>query len=325
MDKDPQILNLAIAGDIGISVVVPLYCSRGIIFALFDRISKQLSQITDDWEIILVDDCSLDGTWNAACDLNNLDSRVKCIRLARNHGQQHSTLCGLRYASKSFVITIDDDLQCFPEDIPLFIEKLKSGSRVVIGRIKTGRKKHKWWRNLASYVNNGLAGKIIGKPKTIWLSSFRGMTLDVVKKIIGYKGAHPHIAALLFKLVPIDLICNVDIRHAQRLDGTSSTYSLPKLVKTISYLVINHSYVPLRYMVLWGIFLSSLAMAYALWVALRVLIGDYSLPGWASLAILVSFLSGNVLLALGILGEYVGRLVEEASSIEQFSVFEERL
>jgi hypothetical protein len=82
---------------------------------------------------------------------------------------------------------------------------------------------------------------------------------------------------------------------------------------------------PLRFMVVWGVTISLLSMAYALWVAGRALIGDYSLPGWASLAVLVSFLSGNILLALGILGEYLGRLVEEASNIEQFSVFEQRL
>ena len=82
---------------------------------------------------------------------------------------------------------------------------------------------------------------------------------------------------------------------------------------------------PLRFIVAWGITISLLSMAYAIWVAGRAMMGDYSLPGWASLAVLVSFLSGNILLALGILGEYLGRLVEEASSIEQFSVFEERL
>jgi hypothetical protein len=222
-------------------------------------------------------------------------------------------------------MTIDDDLQCFPEDIPLFIEKLFDGNRVVIGKISANEKKHNWVRNLTSFVNQYLAGKIIGKPKAIRLSSFRAMTLEVAKKLVNYKGAHPHIAAMIFNLVPHSLICNVNIRHAQRVDGKSSTYSLSKLVKTLSYLVINHSYMPLRFMVGWGIAISLLSMTYAMWVAGRTLIGDHSVPGWTSLAVLVSFLSGNILFALGILGEYIGRLVEEASNIEQFSVFEERL
>jgi glycosyltransferase involved in cell wall biosynthesis len=309
----------------GISVVVPVYKSGDILLKFHERLTAQLALLTEDWELILVDDCSPDDTWSKASELHFFDARVKCVRLARNHGQQHATLCGLGYASKSFVITIDDDLQCFPEDIPLFIEKLKSGSRVVIGKISAGSKQHRWWRNIASTINHRLVARIIGKPKKLGLSSFRAMTLDVAKRLSNYKGAHPHIAAMIFRLVPHTLICNVDIRHASREDGKPTSYSLRKLVKTLSYLIINHSYMPLRLMVGWGIIISLLSIAYAIWVGSRTLMGDYSLPGWASLAVLVSFLSGNILLALGILGEYLGRLVEEASSVGQFSVFEERL
>lgn len=311
--------------NISISLVVPVFASEGVLSAFYGRSSKVLDGLTDDWELILVDDASPDDTWKVSCELNKVDSRVKCIRLARNHGQQHATLCGLSYASKSCVITIDDDLQCYPEDISLFIDQLRAGKSVVIGKINKDEKQHHWWRNIGSRVNQQLAGRIIGKPKSFALSSFRAMTLEVARKLTAYKGAHPHIAAMLFKSVPHALICNVDIRHARREDGKPSSYSLPKLVKTLSYLVINHSYLPLRFMVGWGVTISMLSMAYALWVIVRALLGDYSFPGWASLAVLVSFLSGNILLALGILGEYLGRLVEEASNIEQFSIFEERL
>jgi glycosyltransferase involved in cell wall biosynthesis len=325
MTIDAHVFSPNFSDKFGISVVVPLYCSQNSLLEFYERTSAQLSQLTDDWELILVDDCSSDNTWSAAYELHNLDCRVKCIRLARNHGQQHATLCGLGYVQKSFAITIDDDLQCFPEDIPAFIEKLLAGSHVVIGKIASGYKKHHLVRNFASNLNQYLAGRIIGKPKTIRLSSFRAMTLEVAKRLTNYKGAHPHIAAMLFKLVPHALICNVDVRHAHRFDGKSSTYSLRKLIKTLSYLVINHSYIPLRIMVSWGAVISLISLTYSLWVAGRAVMGDYSVPGWTSLAVLVSFLSGNILLALGILGEYLGRLVEESSNIEQFSVFEEQL
>jgi len=308
-----------------ISVVVPVYRSAGSLRAFYDRAAAQLDALTDDWEMILVDDASPDDTWRIAGELNAADGRVKCVRFARNHGQQHATLCGLGYASKAYVFTIDDDLQCYPEDMPLFVEQLEAGKCAVIGRIDRVEKQHHWWRNVGSRVNQHLAGKIIGKPRELRLSSFRAMTLAVARRLTAYKGAHPHIAAMLFKTVPHALICNVDIRHAPREDGKPTSYSLRKLVKILSYLIINHSYMPLRFMVGWGMTISLLSMAYALWVAGRALMGDYSLPGWASLAVLVSFLSGNILLALGILGEYLGRLVEEASNIEQFSVFEERL
>lgn len=308
-----------------ISVVVPVFASADALPIFYKRLGAQLDALTDNWELILVDDASPDDTWNIACELHSSDPRVKCVRFARNHGQQHATLCGMNYATKDYVFTIDDDLQCYPEDMPLFIEQLDAGKCVVIGRIDRLEKQHHWWRNVGSRVNQHLAGRIIGKPRSLSLSSFRAMTLDVARKLTVYKGAHPHIAAMLFKSVPHALICNVDIRHAPRGDGKPSSYSLSKLVKILSYLVINHSYMPLRFMVGWGMTISLLSMTYALWVAARALLGDYSLPGWASLSVLVSFLSGNILLALGILGEYLGRLVEEASNIQQFSVFEERL
>ena len=309
----------------GISVVVPVYRSKDTLHIFHERISRQLDALTDDWELILVDDASPDDTWITACELHEKDGRVRCIRLARNFGQQHATLCGLSYASKGYVFTIDDDLQCFPEDLPLFTEQLDAGKRVVIGKIDAGEKQHHWWRNIGSRVNLPLAGKIIGKPKAMGLSSFRAMTLDVARKLTAYKGAHPHIAAMLFKSVPHSLICNVPIRHASRLDGQKTTYSVAKLIKTLSYLVINHSYLPLRFMIGWGVVISLLSIAYAVWVIVQSIFAEHSAPGWASLAVLVSFLSGNILLALGVLGEYLGRLVEEASNVEQFSVFEEKL
>ncbi len=308
-----------------LTVVVPVYQSADSLPSFYERCSKQLNTVADDWEIILVDDASTDSSWEVSCKLRAQDPRIKCIRLSHNHGQQHATLCGLGYASKDYVLTLDDDLQCYPEDIPLFIDKLNHGSQVVIGKISKARKQHYWWRNFGSRVNHYLAGHIIGKPKSIGLSSYRAMTLDVAKKLVSYKGAHPHIAAMLFKSVPHSLINNVAIRHTSRNDGKPTSYSLPKLIKTLSYLIINHSYLPLRLMIGWGITISLFSMAYAIWIIVRVFFVDSSMPGWASLAVLVSFLSGNILLALGILGEYLGRLVEEASNIQQFSVFDERM
>jgi glycosyltransferase involved in cell wall biosynthesis len=292
---------------------------------LYERCSTQLDAIGADWEIIFVDDASPDKSWESLCTLHEIYPKVKVIQLAFNHGQQHATLCGLGYASKDFIITIDDDLQCFPEDIPLFIDKLQSGKQVVIGSIVNSNKQHLWWRNLGSRINQWLAGKVIGKPTAIGLSSFRAMTQVVAQRLTQYKGAHPHIAALIFKSVPHKYIVNVPIRHAPRLDGIHSSYSFPKLVKTLSYLLINNSYMPLRFIIGWGFFISFLSFSYALFVFAQVVFSDYAVPGWASLAVLISFLCGNILLALGVLGEYLGRLVEEASRINQFSVFDERL
>lgn len=306
-----------------ITVVVPVFNSKRSLRDFYKRCSDVLNTISSDWEIVMVDDASSDESWMVLGEIRELDQRVRAIRLAHNHGQQHATLCGLGYAKKDYVITIDDDLQCFPEDIPLFIDQLKAGKEAIIGRIARDGKQHSWWRNFASGINQQFAGKIIGKPKDLSLSSYRAMTKRVAERLVAYKGAHPHIAALLFKSVPVSCIGNVDIRHATRGDGGATSYSLPKLVKTFSYLLINHSYLPLRFMIGWGVAISLVSLAFALWVMLQGIFFGYATSGWASLAVLISFLSGNILLALGVVGEYLGRLVEEASSITQFSVFEE--
>lgn len=308
-----------------LSLVVPVYRSSASLVDFFSRSQKCLDALSNDWEIIFVDDSSPDDSWSALVAIKERHPNVKVVRLAHNHGQQHATLCGLGYVTKDYVITIDDDLQCFPEDISLFFDALQAGKEVVIGRISTQDKKHSWWRNIGSRVNQWLAGKIIGKPDNLSLSSYRGMTRRVAEKLIAYKGVHPHIAALIFKSVPTECISNVNIRHAARGDGLAGTYSFFKLVKTLSYLLINHSYLPLRFMVVWGVTISIGSLLFALVVGVEALFAEHSSPGWASLAVLVSFLSGNILLALGVVGEYLGRLVEEASSITQFSIFDERI
>lgn len=314
-----------VSSPVDVSIVVPVYRSAPILPRLYERIRQVLDHPPGRWELILVDDASPDESFSAMQELRRNDPRVRIVQFARNHGQQHATLCGLNYARGQYVITLDDDLQCAPEDIPGFVAQLQAGMHVVIGRISRGDKKHAWWRNLGSNLNRYLAGKILGKPPGLSLSSYRGFSRYAVDKLTAYKGVHLHIAAMFLKAVPHRYITNVDISHGQRADGGASTYSLPKLIKTLSYLLVNHSYLPLRFMIVWGVLLSCGSFLFAIMVAVKTLFFGHPTAGWASLAMLVSFLSGNILLALGIVGEYMARLVESASAVEQFTVFREEV
>lgn len=313
------------SSQIDVSVVVPVYRSASLLPQLYDRLCPVLDTLSPHWEVVLVDDASPDESFLVMQKLRVHDKRVRIIQLARNHGQQHATLCGLNYARGRYVITLDDDLQCPPEELPKFVACLCEGAHVVIGRISKGEKKHQWWRNLGSMLNQYLAGRILGKPKDLYLSSYRGFSRYAVDKLIAYKGAHPHIAALYLKALPSRHIINVDVAHEPRADGRSSTYSMAKLIKTASYLLVNHSYLPLRFMIGWGVVLSVASLVFALWVALRALLFGHTVAGWSSLAVLIAFFSGNILLSLGIVGEYLGRLVEEASTVEQFTIFQEEV
>lgn len=305
-----------------ISVVVPVFRSAALLPSLVQRLKGALDAEARPWEIILIDDASPDESYAVMRQLRAAEPRVRIVQFARNHGQQHATLCGLNYARGGEVVTIDDDLQSSPEEISTLLEKLRDGHAAVIGRISA--KRHGWWRNLGSRANQYLAGRILGKPRGLYLSSFRALSRQAVDRIVRYKGAHPHISALLLKSVPAAAIANVDVSHAARTIG-GSTYSLRKLVKTASFLLINHSYIPLRFMVGWGLVLSFLSLLFAGFVVVRVLFFEQSLPGWPSLSVLIAFLSGNILMALGIVGEYLGRLVEEYSVTDQFAIHREEV
>ena len=305
-----------------ISVVVPVFRSAPLLPSLLQRLKAALDAEGRPWEIVLVDDASPDGSYEVLRQLRSSDSRLRIVQLARNHGQQHATLCGLNYARGSEVVTLDDDLQNPPEEIHALLERLRQGHAAVIGRITD--KRHGWWRNAGSRAHQYFAERIIGKPPGLYLSSFRALSRAAVDRIVRYKGAHPHISALLLKAVPAGAIVNVDVGHAPRPVG-ASTYSLRKLLKTASFLLINHSYIPLRFMIGWGFTLSLVSVLFAGYVVIRVLFFDQALPGWPSLSVLVSFLCGNILMALGVVGEYLGRLVEEQSLSEQFAVHREEV
>jgi undecaprenyl-phosphate 4-deoxy-4-formamido-L-arabinose transferase len=305
-----------------ISVVVPVYRSARLLASLVERLKSVLEREGRPWEVILVDDASPDDSFAVMRQLRSSDARVRIVQLARNHGQQHATLCGLNYARGAEIVTLDDDLQNPPEEIRPLLAKLREGYEAVIGRI--AHKRHGWWRNAGSCAHQYLAERIIGKPRSLYLSSFRALSRSAVDRLVRYKGAHPHISALLLKSVPAATITNVEVTHAARALG-GSTYSLRKLLKTASFLLINHSYIPLRFMVVWGFGLSMLSLVFAAFVVARVLFYGHAVQGWPSLAVLVAFLSGNVLMALGIVGEYLGRLVEEHSVSEQFAVHREEV
>lgn len=306
-----------------ISVIVPVYRSGKTIDELYRRLSTVLSPRANEWEVIFVDDSSPDDVWDKIRNLRTKDPHVRGVKLAFNHGQQRATLCGIQYARYQTIVTIDDDLQCRPEDIPNLVSALEEGAYAVFARFKKGDRKQAGWRMAGSRLNQFFAGKILGKPDWLQISSFRAFRSEVAKKMLLYKGVHPHISALILRTTPISRVRNVEVEHHRRADGGRSNYSLFKLLQTLSLLLVNHSYIPLRFLSWWGALVSVASLFYAVSVLARTVMYGSAQQGWPSTIVLVSFLSGNILLALGIIGEYVGRLVEQSSMVEQFTVFEE--
>lgn len=306
-----------------VSLVVPVYMNAAGLKEFYRRVSKVMDAQPGSWEMVMVDDGSTDGSYAVLQGLRAADPRVKLIQFGHNHGQHHAILCGLQHSRGRMVITLDDDLQNPPEEIPRFLAALGQGHHIVIGKI-VSEKKHSWFRNLGSRTVQMLTSTILGKPRHLTLSSYRGLSREAVDAISAYKGVHPYLPALILGCVPTAAIANIPVRHDPRYSG-QSTYSLRKLFKLASYLLINHSVIPLRFMVYWGTIMSVGSLVYAVYVITLVILGHGGIAGWASLAVLISFFSGNILLALGVLGEYIGRLVQQSDANIQFYIFRKEL
>jgi len=218
------------------------------------------------------------------------------------------------------VVTLDDDLQNPPEEIPAFLAKLGEGYDLVIGRISS-QKQHGLWRNVSSGFMQRLVGIVLGKPRHLSLSSYRAMSRRGATALGTYRGVQTYLPALFFSLIPPERICNIDVGHEERRHG-SSTYTLRKLLKLSSYLLINHSSIPLRMTSALGLVTSVVSLVVACGLVGNALLFGTAVKGWTSLAVLVTLVGGLILMSLGIVGEYIGRLLVESSAPEQFPVFE---
>lgn len=208
-----------------ISVVIPVYNAAVSLGELSHRLSTTLSKITDDFEIVMVDDCSRDKSYQQILELHKKDHRIKGIKLAENFGQQNALFCGFNYVKGDYVVTLDDDLQHSPEDIVKLYELIKQGYEVVYG-ISEDRK-YSLYRNIGSKMTNFLFNLITSKRSNIRVSSFRIIKRGLIDKIIGHKTAFVYISAIILQYT--DKIANIRVSHHNRRYGKSN-YNFIKLL-----------------------------------------------------------------------------------------------
>jgi glycosyltransferase involved in cell wall biosynthesis len=294
------------------SVIVPVYNSEKTLEELVKRTCSVFTRLqTKQYEIILVDDHSKDSSWNAMQRIHKKNPCVKIIKLSRNFGQHNATLCGMNYATGDVVITIDDDLQHRPEDIPKLLESLNGGLDVVMACYDT--KKHGLVRNLFTNINTRLVRYLFNAPKDLVTTSFRAIRKRKIDDIIQVKTSYPYITALIFFTTPANKIGNTIITHENRKIGKSGYYFL-KLLKLWSNLIINYSTIPLVVCGTFGIIISFGSFIYAFWIILQKLLNpDYGLIGWNSIMVATAFLGGSILIAISIVGEYLRRILAEVS------------
>lgn len=299
-----------------VSVVIPCYNSEESISEVVTLTKSEIEKLGYDYEFILVNDYSKDRTYEVISSICKNDKKVKGICLSRNFGQHNAIIAGLNYITGDYVLAMDDDLQTHPSQIYKLFEKLNEGYDIVYGVYKD--KKHSPFRNFGSWFARFTASLMVSIPKDIRFSSFWIAKSYVTKEMIKYKGPYPDMLSLILRTTKN--IGNVEVKHYERVYGHSN-YTLKALLKLWSS-AVNLSIVPLRFATILGLIFSAIGGLSAIYIIIRKLLIPSIPVGWTSVMVGVLFFSGIILLFLGVIGEYLGRLFMSINGYPQYIIKE---
>lgn len=286
-----------------LSVVIPVFNAEQSLEKLHTQLRPAMNAISENFEIILVDDGSRDHSWNIIKRLQKADNHVQGIRLSRNFGQHNALLCGIRAAQFETTITMDDDLQNPVSEIPKLLGKLDEGFDVVYGT--PAKQQHGFLRNVASTLTKLALQKVMGADTATKVSAFRAFKTPLREGFERYNSPDVSIDVLL--TWSASKFSAIQVEHAPRELGESN-YSLGKLVSHAFNLVTGFSTLPLQITSLIGFLFMFFGVGILFWVVGRYLIFGSSVPGFSFLASIIAIFSGVQLFALGIFGEYLARI-----------------
>ncbi|NLG02817.1 MAG: glycosyltransferase family 2 protein [Clostridia bacterium] len=301
------------------SVVIPVYNSGDWMEELITQIKQVMVTFEKPYEIILINDASpKQNTWFQLKKVQEKHQEVKIINLQYNAGQLNALLCGLREAKGDYIITMDDDFQHAPSEIPKLVNAMmEKQCDCVIGNY--AHKEHNLFRVLGSKFANLLSEKIHGKPKGITSNSFRIMTHTLAKALAQYTGKKPQIGPMIFSITKdIDAVI---IEHRERTYGRSG-YTVKRLISETFNIIINSSTWPLNAVSALGILSASVSFLIAFWYLIMYCMHQIKVPGFAAQILVTTFFSGVILLSIGILGKYIGKIVQEMVGFPSYMIRE---
>ncbi len=296
-----------------LSVVIPVYQSESILSKLAEKLGQTLPALFgDSFEVILVNDCSPDRSREVLLDLARERSWWKVVNLRKNAGQHNAIMAGLRVARGRQIITMDDDLQHNPDDIPQLLAALDGGYDVCYAGFHS--KQHALWKKIGSAFNDRVAVYLLGKPPGLYLSPFRAMISGIRDELIKFTGPNVYLDGLI--LANTTRITSIKIDHHARADGQSG-YSLRKSVSLWLKMATSFSVFPLRLASLTGMAVSVLGFLLAIAFVVQRFTVNAMPVGWASLMVCALIIGGIQLLALGVIGEYLGRALRHINATPQ--------
>ena len=301
-----------------LSFVIPCYRSQQTIEAVVEEIKRKMDTLKEySWELVLVNDCSPDDTISVIKGIAEKNSNVTVIDFARNFGQHSALMAGLRQTKGDYVVCLDDDGQTPADQVDRLLTALDNGADVAYA--KYDHKKHSAFRNFGSHVNEMMARFMLGKPKTLQVSSYFVAKRYIVNDMIRYENSYPYVIGLVLRST--NNIVNVDVDHRAREIG-SSGYTLKKLLDLWMNGFTSFSVKPLRIATVIGIIAAIAGFVYGIVIIIQHFILPDRVQGFASLAAILVFFGGMIMIMLGLLGEYVGRIYISLNNSPQYVIKE---
>jgi glycosyltransferase involved in cell wall biosynthesis len=299
-----------------ISIVIPVYNSESSLEQLHQQIAEAMQSI--DYELILVNDKSKDRSWEKIVSLSKINKKIKGISLKKNVGQDNAILAGLGKTEGEYVVIMDDDLQHMPADILKIYEKCKDGFDICYALFPDI--KQSLWKKIGSKLNGYIAELILKKPKGLYLSPFKIMRSDLAKEIIQYRGSFPYIDGIILTLT--SNVAQIELTHHKRPKGKSN-YNLVRSVSVFLKHITGYSLYPLRIASIIGIAAASLSFLLGIWFIVDYFINETHVEGWLTIVLLLVFFNGLILMCIGMIGEYIGRIYMTVTAKPQYVIDKE--
>lgn len=301
-----------------VSFVIPCYRSEKTLEHVVEEIRDKMKSLAEySYEIILVNDCSPDGTLAVIRRLCEADDRIKGISFSRNFGQHSALMAGLRQSTGDYAVCLDDDGQTPANEVDKLLSKLEEGFDAVYAQYK--HKHHSTFRNLGSKVNELMTRMMLDKPRELYVSSYFAVRRFVVGDMIRYENSYPYVIGLVLRATKN--ITNVTVQHRDREEG-SSGYTLRKLLDLWFNGFTAFSVKPLRIATTVGVLSASVGFLYGIYTIIKRFVNPAVPMGFSALMAALVFFGGMIMIMLGLIGEYIGRIYISMNNSPQYVIRE---
>lgn len=286
-----------------ISIVIPVYNSSDVLKKLMSEIFNELDAANIKFETIFINDASEDKSLKSLEEIYSNYKNITIVNLKKNAGQDNAIMAGLKHVSGELILIMDDDLQHHPKFIIPLAKQINESIDVCYAKFPVI--KQRFYKNIGSKFADLCANFLLKKPKNIYLSPFKILHSRIISAILDYDGPYPYIDGLILRVTR--RISQIEVEHSKRFRGNSN-YTFIKSIKVWAKLATNFSILPLRLSTYLGFFTAVCGFLLGVFYIVNYFFSQQLPPGWSSIIVLILFFGGIQLVALGLIGEYLGRL-----------------